>query len=166
MLNLDQVADVIGHILVWMAISILFTAPNVTPFAILLIFFWPVADTLLAIMRRVYLGKAISHPDRLHFHQFVMRGIEIAVLGRKRRRIANPLATTLTLPFALAPMLLGVLLASNRGQAAMACLFFIAMFVIVYKTGLWMARRLRRSASPKEPQKAQTSVAAASKKLL
>ena len=162
----DAGAYMIGHILVWMAISILFTAPNVTPFAILLIFFWPVADTLLAIMRRVYLGKIISHPDRLHFHQLVMRGIEIAVLGRKRRRIANPLATTLTLPFALAPMLLGVLLALNRGQAAMACLFFIAIFLIAYKTGLWMARRLRRSASPKKMHKAQTSVVAAFKKLL
>ena len=141
----DAGAYAIGHILVWMAISILYTAPSVTPFAILLIFFWPVADTLLAIVRRVSLGKAISHPDRLHFHQLVMRGIEITVLGRKRRGIANPLATTLTLPFALAPMLLGVLLALNRGQAAMACLFFTVTFIMAYKTSMWLARRLRRS---------------------
>lgn len=142
----DGGAYVIGHILIWMAISILCEAPNVTPLAMLLIFFYPVADTLLAISRRVYLGAPISHPDRLHFHQLVMRGIEIVFLGRKRRHIANPLATAFILPFAFTPMVVGVLLALNRDKAIIALLLVTAAFLVAYKGGMWLTCRFRRSA--------------------
>ena len=138
----DAGAYVIGHMLIWMAISILCAAPNVTSFAMLLIFFLPVADTLLAITRRVYLGKPILYPDRLHFHHLIMRSVEILVLGGQRRHIANPLATIVTLPFAFAPMLAGVLLALDRDKAAIACLFFIGIFLIAYKIGIWITKLL------------------------
>ena len=145
----DGGAYAIGHLLVWMSVSILWNAPNVTPFAILLIFFGPVADTLLAITRRLSLGKPIAQPDRLHFHQLVMRGVEIMLLGRNKRRIANPLATLFTLPFFLAPMIVGVLLALDRSNAAIACAAFVAIFITTYKIGMWLAPKLRRSACPK-----------------
>jgi UDP-N-acetylmuramyl pentapeptide phosphotransferase/UDP-N-acetylglucosamine-1-phosphate transferase len=149
----DAGAYLIGHLLVWMSISILCVAPSVTPFAMLLIFFWPVADTLLAIARRIYIGKPISHPDRLHFHQLVMRGLEIVFLGRNRRYVTNPLATALTLPFALAPMVLGVLLAFERVQAAIACLYFAAIFIMAYKFIMLLVCRFRRSMWIKESHK-------------
>ena len=145
----DAGAYVIGHLLVWVSVSILWNAPNVSPFAMLLIFFWPIADTLLAIMRRLSLGKPIAQPDRLHFHQLVMRGVEIVLLGRKKRRIANPLATLFTLPFVVAPMIAGVMCALDRGNAAMACGLFAVIFIATYKTGMWIAPKLRRSACPK-----------------
>ena len=148
----DAGAYAIGHLLVWMSVSILWNAPNVTPFAILLIFFGPVADTLLAITRRLSLGKPIAQPDRLHFHQLVMRGVEIVLLGRKKRWIANPLATLFTLPFIFAPIIAGVLLALDHSNAAIACAVFAAMFITSYKTGLWLAPKLRRSACPKGPR--------------
>lgn len=145
----DAGAYVVGHLLVWMSISILWNAPNVSPFAILLIFFWPVADTLLAISRRVSLGKPIAQPDRLHFHQLVMRGVEIVLLGRKKRRIANPLATLFTMPFIFAPMIAGVMLALDLGKSVTACVMFAAIFVTTYKMGMRLAPKMRRSAGPK-----------------
>ena len=147
----------IGHLLAWMSVSILWNAPNVTPFAMLLIFFWPMADTLLAITRRLSSGKPVAQPDRLHFHQLIMRSVEIVLLGRKKRRIANPLATLLTVPFIFAPMIAGVLLALDRGKAAMACVAFSAIFIATYKTGMWLTPKLRRSARPKEHQTSNIS---------
>ena len=47
----------------WISISILWNTEAVTPWAILLIFFWPIADTILAIVRRFSKGKAIFQPD-------------------------------------------------------------------------------------------------------
>lgn len=141
----DAGAYVIGHLLVWMSVSILCNAPIISPFAILLIFFWPVADTLLAITRRFAMGRSIAQPDRLHFHQLVLRGVEIVILGRKKRRIANPLATLLTLPFIFTPMVVAVILASNHVEAAIACAIFGALFFATYKLGLWLAPKLRRS---------------------
>lgn len=142
----DAGAYLIGHLLVWMSVSILWNAPNVTPFAMLLVFFWPVADTLLAIVRRTSRGKPIAQPDKLHFHQLVMRGVEIVLLGRKKRRIANPLATLFTLPFIFAPMIAGMMFALDRGTAAMACGLFAVIFIVTYKIGMWLAPKLRRSA--------------------
>jgi UDP-N-acetylmuramyl pentapeptide phosphotransferase/UDP-N-acetylglucosamine-1-phosphate transferase len=145
----DSGAYVIGHLLFWMSVSILWNAPDVSPFAMLLIFFWPIADTLLAITRRLSLGKPIAQPDRLHFHQLVMRGVEIVFLGRKKRRIANPLAALFTLPFVFAPMITAVMFALDPGAAAMACGLFAVIFIATYKTGMWIAPKLRRSACPK-----------------
>ena len=145
----DAGAYVIGHLLFWMSVSILWNAPDVSPFALLLIFFWPIADTLLAITRRLSLGKPIAQPDRLHFHQLVMRGVEIVFLGRKKRRIANPLAALYTLPFVFIPMITAVIFALDRGAAAIAYGLFAVVFVTTYKTGMWIAPKLRRSACPK-----------------
>ena len=145
----DSGAYVIGHLLFWMSVSILWNAPDVSPFAMLLIFFWPIADTLLAITRRLSLGKPIAQPDRLHFHQLIMRGVEIVLLGRKKRRIANPLAALFTLPFVFAPMTAGVMFALDHRAAAMACGLSAVAFIATYKTGMSIAPKLRRSACPK-----------------
>ena len=150
----DAGAYAIGHMLVWMSVSILWNAPDVSPFAMLLIFFWPIADTLLAITRRLSLGKPIVQPDRLHFHQLIMRGLEIVLLGRKRRLIANPLAALFTLPLVFAPMIAGVMFALDHRAAAMACGLSAMAFVATYKTGMWIAPKLRRSAFPKSDRTA------------
>ena len=52
----DGGAYALGHLLVWSAILLVNRASEISPFAILLIFFWPVADTGLAIWRRWKLG--------------------------------------------------------------------------------------------------------------
>lgn len=143
----DAGAYAIGHLLVWLSISILWNSPNVTPLAVLLIFFWPIADTLLAITRRLCRGTPIAQPDRMHFHQLVMRGVEIVLLGRRKRRLANPLATTLTLPFILMPITAGALLQGDKAAAAAACAAFALLFMGTYKAGMWLAPKLRRNAA-------------------
>ena len=139
----DAGAYAIGHMLAWMSISILWHADNVTPWAILLIFFWPVADTILAIARRLAKGRPIAHPDRLHFHQLIMRAVEIIFLGRQQRRISNPLATVIMLPFIITPMCAGVMLATNRLYAGIAVLLFTFLFVTAYATGIAIANKMR-----------------------
>jgi len=139
----DAGAYSIGHMLAWMSISILWHADNVTPWAILLIFFWPVADTILAIVRRLAKGQPIAHPDRLHFHQLIMRAVEIIFLGRQQRRISNPLATVIMLPFIVAPMWAGVMLATDRMYAAIAVLFCTFFFITTYATGITVVTKMR-----------------------
>jgi UDP-GlcNAc:undecaprenyl-phosphate/decaprenyl-phosphate GlcNAc-1-phosphate transferase len=140
----DAGAYAIGHVLVWTAVSILWHEPDISAFAILLVFFWPMADTLLAIWRRLSKGKAVSCPDRLHFHQLVMRGIEITLIGRASRSFSNPLTTVVILPMALAPMGVAVLYWSSVGMTASAVLAFGVMFVSTYILGLRWARTSRK----------------------
>lgn len=140
----DAGAYVIGHVLVWTGVSIIWLAPNVSALAILLVFFWPVADTLLAIWRRLAHGKSVASPDRLHFHQLVMRAIEISAIGRGRRALSNPLTTVIILPMALAPMAVAVLEWESVTVTALACIAFAVGFFGVYLVGIRWARSSRR----------------------
>ena len=94
----DGGAYALGHLLVWSAIILISIATDVSPFAILLIFFWPVADTGLAIWRRWKSGNPADRTDRLHFHQLAMRFLEIRFFGRVHREISNPVATIILSP--------------------------------------------------------------------
>lgn len=138
----DGGAYVIGHVLVWTAVSIVWNAKEVSAFSILLIFFWPIADTLLAIWRRRFLGIEITRPDRLHFHQFVMRGLEISILGRGYRAIANPLATVAIVPMACFPMFLGVVYYDSVNITILLSIFTFGAFLITYFAGIsWLKSR-------------------------
>ena len=99
----------LGHLLVWSAIILISGVTDISAFAILLVFFWPVADTGLAIWRRWKLGNPAGRPDRLHFHQLAMRFLEIRFFGRDRREVANPVATLILIPLITAPQVVGVL---------------------------------------------------------
>ena len=50
-------------------------------------------------------GRRVDQPDRLHFHQLVIRGLELVFLGKKKRNLSNPLATTVILPLAAKPII-------------------------------------------------------------
>ena len=142
----DAGAYSIGHLLMWVAVMLINRHADIAPFALLLIFFWPIADMLLSIYRRYNAGKPISAPDRLHFHQLVMRGLEITILGRHRRHLANPLATLIILPLASIPMILGVLSYNSDKRAAVAFVLAILIFVLTYRFGGWMAKRYASTA--------------------
>ena len=137
----DGGAYVVGHMLVWTSVSIVWNSPQVSAFAILLIFFWPIADTLLAIWRRTLRGSDMTRPDRLHFHQLVMRGLEISMLGRGRRHIANPLAAAMIVPMALAPMFAGVLFYDDVTVTVWLSIVAFSGFFLTYIAGMRWSRR-------------------------
>lgn len=143
----DAGAYSIGHLLMWVAVMLINRHADIAPFALLLIFFWPIADMLLSIYRRIRAGKPISAPDRLHFHQLVMRGLEITIIGRNRRHLANPLATLIILPLASIPMILGVLSYNSDKRAAVAFIVAILIFILTYRFGEWAAKRFVTKAS-------------------
>ena len=140
----DAGAYTLGFVLSWFGICILLKAPEVSPWAILLTVFWPLADTLLAIYRRSRRNVATMAPDRLHVHHLVMRALEIHILGRRQRHISNPLTTLVLAPFVLAPPLAGVLLWDSSVWAFIAVLGFTGLFFGSYGLAFVVLRRLPR----------------------
>ena len=136
----DAGAYSVGFILASLAVALMHFAPDVSPAAVLLIFFWPVADTVLAIYRRRVRGRPSDKPDRLHFHQLMMRAIEISLVGRRRRALANPLATAFIVPMAAAPMLAGAVLSDNNAGAFAVLFVFAVLFFLLYALGIRWAR--------------------------
>jgi UDP-GlcNAc:undecaprenyl-phosphate/decaprenyl-phosphate GlcNAc-1-phosphate transferase len=137
----DAGAYSVGFLLAWLGISLAARHEDVTPLAMMLVLFWPLADLTLAIYRRRRRKLPVSLPDRLHFHQFAMRGLEIVGLGRARRRLTNPMATGLLLPFIGTPVAAGVLLHDRPVAAGLALLSFWALFFATYGLGMWLATR-------------------------
>lgn len=144
----DAGAYLLGHTLVWTSIGLVNVASEISPFAILLIFFWPVADTLLAVWRRAQSGQRTDAPDRLHFHQLVMRYIEIKWLGRGQRKLANPLATLTLIPLFALPQIAGVLFMTDDTKAKVSVVAFAFLFVAAYRFGVQTARRMKTRRHP------------------
>ena len=142
----DAGAYTLGFVLSWFGISILLNAPDVSPWALLLTMFWPVADMCLAIYRRFRRKAGAMAADRLHVHQMVMRALEICVLGRERRKIANPLTTLVLAPFVITPPLFGVMFWDHSLMAFLSVLVFSLIFVASYSVAPKVVRRFRRVA--------------------
>ncbi len=140
----DAGAYTIGHLLTWISFLFLARHPEIAPFALFLMFFWPVADMLFAILRRWKNGKRIDQPDRMHFHQFIMRAIELVLIGR-RREISNPLAAMMIWPLAAVPIFLGILFYDSNALAAIAWLICFLSFIRIYVTGIRIIQFLSKS---------------------
>lgn len=140
----DAGAYTLGHVLAWFSVSLMVRVPEVTPWAVLLVFFWPIADTFMTILRRRRARRAAMHPDRMHFHQALMRGLEIVVLGRRARRFSNPMTTVLMVPLFSAPAVVGVILWNEPVGAFVALCCFAVLFTCLYQTSIRYARGHRR----------------------
>jgi len=140
----DAGAYIIGFVLSWFGIAILINIPDVSPWAILLTLFWPVADTLIAIYRRSRRRLNIFSPDRLHVHQIVLRGLEICFFGQNRRHITNPLTTLVMSPLIITPSVVGVMLWDQNLNAFLAAIFFFVILFVSYIYAPHLIKRFRR----------------------
>ena len=84
---------------------------------------------------------------------WVMRALEIAVTGRRKRSIANPLATFVMLPLFGSPVIAGVLLWDKPLAAFLTFCGFGMMFVMSYLLGLRWARHQRLPLGGLQPRR-------------
>ena len=140
----DAGAYSLGHILGWFAILLVNRLVDVSTWAVLLVFFWPVADTLFAMYRRLLGGGRVDQADRLHYHQLVMRSLGILWFGQGRRHITNPLATLVMMPLVAMPVLTGVVLWNQPLQSFIALTIFLLLFVGSYLTILRFTQKNHR----------------------
>lgn len=136
----DAGAYTIGFVLAWLGILLVLQEPEVSPWAVQLLFFWPMTDMFVALWRRRTVRSAML-PDRLHMHQLVLRRLEARFSGRMRRRMLNPLTTLVLTPFVLAPMLAGVLLWNRDGAAFAVFVGCLLGFLAAYRRLVRQARR-------------------------
>ncbi|WP_271845617.1 glycosyltransferase family 4 protein [Cognatishimia sp. SS12] len=128
----DAGAYAIGHVLSWLGIILLARNLEGAGLAVVLILFWPVADTAFAIIRRRLLDKDTDQPDRLHFHHLVVRALRLLTNKQFNPDMLNPAATLVMLPFIAVPITMGVLFWSSGAGALIGLLFFALLFVSTY----------------------------------
>ncbi len=140
----------VGHVLIWIAILLAWRVPDIAVPALLLILFWPFADTFHSITRRLMRRAPVFEPDRMHLHQKMRRCIEIVLLGGTHRKLSNPLATLCLVPMIVTPVAAGVLLSQDARAAWVALVVFSLLFAVtnVLVTRFACARRRRYRGVP------------------
>lgn len=74
----DTGAYLIGFVLAWLGITLVETTGDaVSPWALILLFFWPLADVVFAVFRRLFRRRNLFEPDRLHLHSIANRGLQV-----------------------------------------------------------------------------------------
>ena len=127
----DAGAYTLGFLLAACLITLHHRHPEISPWAILLVIFWPIADMAHSIVRRRLGGKRPDRPDMMHMHHVVMRTLTVYSNGRITRQIANPLATALILPLASVPVICGYGFRENNTLCMSLTLgFFVGFFAL------------------------------------
>ena len=122
-----------GHCLSWIAILLLVRNPEITAWSILLIFFWPVVETIFSIYRRVNKKKPASRADREHFHQLVFDRIKRLKLFHHNSTFANSFSTFLILPAFITPSLLALIFYNATMNASIVFLMLFVLYIYTYQ---------------------------------
>jgi UDP-GlcNAc:undecaprenyl-phosphate GlcNAc-1-phosphate transferase len=143
----DAGAYALGHLLTWAAIYLMHVDNNISAFAILLLFFFPISDTIFAIWRRSNRGLEKFQPDRLHFHHLVMRFLEIRYFGQEKRDITNPLTSLIIFPFLILTQLLGLIFINSKYEAIISLIFIVVIYTSTYFWLLKLAQKYHKKPS-------------------
>ncbi len=121
-----------GHCLSWISIILLSRNPEITPWALVLIFFLPVVETLYSIFRRIYKKTSSATADRAHFHQLVYDKVKSLKIFGYRATIANSFSTLLLLPLFIFPSVVSLLFFNNVKGAFISFVFFSVIYIATY----------------------------------
>ena len=121
-----------GHCLSWIAILLMARNPEITAWSILLIFFWPVVETVFSIYRRLHKKRSASVADREHFHQLVFDKIRMFKFFKNSSNFANSFSTFLILPLFILPSLLALIFYNDIIKATSAFFILLVLYVFAY----------------------------------
>ncbi len=121
-----------GHCLSWVAILLLVRNPEITAWSILLVFFWPVVETVFSIYRRLNKNKSASIADREHFHQLVFDKIKRLKFFHHNSTFANSFSTFLILPAFIMPSILALVFYNEAMSAAIVFLLLLTLYIFSY----------------------------------
>ena len=136
----DAGAYTLGHVTAWIAVLLMARYPDISPWAALLAAFWPVMDTMVAIVRRWSRAMPAGEPDRLHLHHIVLRLFLSKLGGATAMSRANPLATLALAPLFLLPPVLAVLTAHDNAAALLA---YLSCALVYLGARMILVRRFR-----------------------
>lgn len=140
----DAGAYGMGHLLVWLMILLSWRSTEVAVPALLLVLFWPIADVIHTVLRRVAAHVSVLYPDRMHLHQLIRRALDVIWFGYRGRRRSNPLTTLLMVPFILPPIAAGVLLWNRPVVAWIVLGVFLGLFAATHPLVAGLAKRRRK----------------------
>ena len=148
----DGGAYLLGFLLAWMSVMLVYRNPLVSPWAPLLACGYPVFETVFTILRRLWCRRHPGHPDSWHLHSVV----KTAIVARFLRWLPAPLRNACVSPVswlvALVPAMMAVRFAAVPEALLQGVLasFLLYLSVYAFVVSAWWARR-RRVRGPAQP---------------
>jgi UDP-N-acetylmuramyl pentapeptide phosphotransferase/UDP-N-acetylglucosamine-1-phosphate transferase len=150
----DGGAYLLGFLLAWMSVMLVYRNPGVSPWAPLLACGYPIFETVFTIVRRLWCRRHPGHPDSWHLHSLV----KTAIAARYFRSLPAPLRNACVSPFswavALVPSLTAVRFANVPDALLQGVLASFLLYLSVYAfvvSAWWARRRMHRSVPSGKP---------------
>lgn len=144
----DGGAYLLGFLLAWLSVMLVYRNPSVSAWAPLLACAYPVFETLFTIVRRLWCRRHPGHPDSWHLHSLV----KTAITARYLRMLPAPLRNACVSPVSWSIALVPAVLAVNHANAPevliQGAVASFALYLGVYGVvvSAWRARRRHASA--------------------
>ncbi len=141
----DGGAYLLGFLLSWLSVMLVYRNPGVSPWAPLLACGYPIFETLFTIGRRLWCRRHPGHPDSWHLHSLV----KTAIAARYFRALPASLRNACVSPFSWAVATVPAMLAVRFYDMPAALLqgvlasFLLYLSVYAFVVSAWWARRRR-----------------------
>lgn len=141
----DGGAYLLGFLLSWLSVMLVYRNPGVSPWAPLLACGYPIFETLFTIGRRLWCRRHPGHPDSWHLHSLV----KTAIAARYFRALPASLRNACVSPFSWAVAVVPAMLAVRFYDMPEALLqgvlasFLLYLSVYAFVVSAWWARRRR-----------------------
>lgn len=138
----DGGAYLIGFLVAWVAVLLPYRNPSVSPWASLLVCFYPFMEVMVSVFRRAARSHHPSHADGLHLHSLLRRRLARRVLPWPQLWIHHGFVTLLIWVFAALSAWLAVTHSTQTSVLMVSCLVLGAWFALTYRL-LFQGLRLR-----------------------
>lgn len=141
----DGGAYLLGFLLAWLSVLLVYRNPDISPWAPLLACGYPIFETVFTIVRRLWCRRHPGHPDSWHLHSLV----KTAIAARYFRALPAPLRNACVSPFSWAVAAVPAMLAVRFSHAPQALMqgvlasFLLYLSVYSFVVSAWWARRRR-----------------------
>lgn len=139
----DGGAYLLGFLLAWLSVMLVYRNPSVSAWAPLLACAYPVFETLFTICRRLWCRRHPGHPDSWHLHSLVKTAITARYLRMLPAPLRNACVSPVSWSIALVPAALAVNHASTPDVLMQGVIASFALYLVVYGlvVAAWRARR-------------------------
>ena len=139
----DGGAYLIGFLVADLAVVLVGRHLSVSPWYPVLLFMYPLIETLFSIYRRRLKRKPASVPDGVHLHSLIYRRMIRWTLGYQH--ISTERRNAMTSPYLWLLSSMAVIPATLFFKTTWVLMFFCALFIVSY---IWIYRRLVRFKAP------------------
>ncbi|UVW27932.1 glycosyltransferase [Massilia sp. H6] len=141
----DGGAYLLGFLLSWLSVMLVFRNPGVSPWAPLLACAYPIFETLFTIGRRLWCRRHPGHPDSWHLHSLVKTAIAARYFSALPAALRNACVSPFSWIIAVVPAMLAVRFHDMPDALLQGVLasFLLYLSVYAFVVSAWWARRGR-----------------------